>query len=142
MLGDEALAEDVAAETFIRTLVRWAKVRDLPHRDAWILRVATNLCIDHLRRRRRDRRLLEQAAPPPHADLDPALRLDLVRALAALPKRQREVVVLRHVAGLGEAEVADAMGVSINTVKTHGARALAQLRAGALHDLEGGFDAI
>jgi DNA-directed RNA polymerase specialized sigma24 family protein len=47
--------------------------------------------------------------------------------------------VLRYVAGLSEVEVADAMSVSINTVKTHGARGLAALRTSASFDLEGGI---
>lgn len=64
-----------------------------------------------------------------------------MQALAGLPRRQREVLVLRHVAGLSEAEVARAMGVSINTVKTHGARGLAELRTGPLAE-QGAFDAI
>ncbi len=128
MLGDEASAEDATAEAFIRTLTRWNKVRDLPHRDAWIMRVATNVALDVLRKRRREASVV-LSGDPPWEGSDPALRLDLSAALAALPRRQREVVVLRHIAGLSEAEAAAAMGVSINTVKTHGARGIAALRA-------------
>lgn len=128
MLGDEASAEDATAEAFIRTLTRWPKVRDLPHRDAWIMRVATNVALDVLRKRRREAGVASEGEAAWEGD-DPVLRMDLSAALAALPRRQREVVVLRHVAGLTEAETAAAMGVSVNTVKTHGARGIAALRA-------------
>ena len=128
MLGDEASAEDATAEAFIRALTRWPKIRDLPHRDAWIMRVATNVALDALRRRRREAGVV-LPGDLPWEGVDPALRLDLTTALAALPRRQREVVVLRHIAGLSEAEAAAAMGVSVNTVKTHGTRGLSALRA-------------
>jgi RNA polymerase sigma-70 factor (sigma-E family) len=128
MLGDEASAEDATAEAFIRALTRWPKICDLPHRDAWIMRVATNVALDVLRKRRREAGVA-LTGDPPWEGADAALRLDLSSALATLPRRQREVVVLRHVAGMSEAETAAAMGVSINTVKTHGARGLAALRA-------------
>mgnify|MGYP000985459793 FL=1 len=141
ILGDAASAEDATAEAFIRALTRWRRVKGLPHRDAWIMRVAANVALDELRRRKRrpvaDPGRTEATAP----ETDPSSRLDVCRALAELPRRQREVLVLHHLAGLPEAEVADALGVSINTVKTHGARGIAQLRDRWGHDLEGGPDA-
>lgn len=135
MLGDEASSEDATAEAFIRALTRWPKVRDLPHRDAWIMRVATNVALDMMRKRRREPRVV-LSEDPPWEGTDPALRLDLAAALGALPRRQREVVVLRHVAGLTEAETAAAMGISVNTVKTHGSRGLTALRATVGRDIE------
>jgi RNA polymerase sigma factor (sigma-70 family) len=144
ILGDEAAAEDAAAEAFIRALTRWSKVRDLPHRDAWIMRVATNVALDGLRKRRREREAAtEHDAGEARLDAtDSALRLDVAKALAALPKRQREVVVLRHVVGLSEADAARVLGVSVNSAKTHAARGLAALRQGPLRDHEGGSRAL
>jgi len=141
ILGSESAAEDAAAEAFIRTLMRWSKLEAHPNPDAWILRVATNVSLDLLRRRRRERRLGEDPIPddPGGAPGGPVLGVDMRRALAALPRRQREAVVLRHVVGLSEGETADAMGVSINTVKTHGARGLAALRSNTDLDLAGGL---
>lgn len=135
MLGDEASAEDATAEAFIRALTRWGSVRDLPHRDAWIMRVATNVALDQLRKRRREA-VAPLASEAAWDGADPALRLDVAAALARLPRRQREVVVLRHVAGLSEAEVSAALGVSVNTVKTHGQRGLAALRTGLGTNIE------
>jgi RNA polymerase sigma factor (sigma-70 family) len=126
-------AEDAAAEALARALFRWKGVGKLAHRDAWVLRVTANVAIDAARRR--------QVAPPleartVNADDQVVLRLTLVAALAVLPRRQREAVVLRHLAGFSEAEVCAALGVSQNTVKKHLQRGMARLRAGFTSDEE------
>jgi RNA polymerase sigma factor (sigma-70 family) len=141
ILGDDASAEDATAEAFIRALTRWPKVRSLPHRDAWIMRVATNVALDALRKRRREAGVVLPDEPP-WEGADAAVRLDVGAALAALPRRQREAVVLRHVAGLSEVETAAAMGVSVNTVKTHSARGLGALRADLGREIEENTDAL
>lgn len=132
VVGDGAEADDIAAEAFARALVRWSTVRDLPHRDAWVSRVATNLALDSVRTRsRRERILIVQRAAEAVGDGTDASaeRMALALALGQLPRRQREVIALRYLVGLPEAEVAAALGVSSNTVKTHLARALSNLRA-------------
>jgi RNA polymerase sigma factor (sigma-70 family) len=124
ILGDDAAAEDVAAEALARTYARWGKVRDLPYRDGWVLRVATNLAIDATRRRK------PVVEPSGQRDTDDevAVRLALVAALRSLPKRQQQAIALRYLAGLSEAEVAVSLGVSAGTVKTHLHRGAAALR--------------
>jgi RNA polymerase sigma factor (sigma-70 family) len=74
--------------------------------------------------------------PVPGAQDAHARRDQLVRALALLTPRQRRVVVLRHLEGLSEKEVADDLGVSVGTVKSTASRALVTLR-GALQDDDG-----
>jgi RNA polymerase sigma factor (sigma-70 family) len=124
MLGDRTRGEDIAAEALARTWLHWAKVRGLDHRLAWVLRVTTNLCLDQLRRRRP-----VVMAPPVSDPTDAvALRLALAAALRSLPRRQREVVVLRHLADLPETEVARALGITPGTVGAHLHRGLAALR--------------
>ena len=124
ILGERAAAEDAAAEAFARAYVAWRRVGVLPYRDAWILRVAVNQAIDAARRR--PRWLPVSTAPDPS---DPATtRVAIAQALRSLPRRQRDVVVLRHLGGMSEAEVAEALGLSLNSVKTHAARAMAKLR--------------
>ena len=124
ILGDRATAEDVAAEALARTYAHWHRLVAAPWRSGWVLRVTTNLAIDVARRR----------PPPvvPSAGTDvedtAALRLTLVAALRALPRRQREAVVLRYLTGLDEAEVAGALGISTGSVKTHIHRGLQSLR--------------
>jgi RNA polymerase sigma factor (sigma-70 family) len=126
ILGSVADAEDAAAEGLARALVDWGRVGSLPHRDAWILRVTINVAIDAARRRGRSH---PEVVDVENTDDATVLRLTLVAALAQLPRRQREAVVLRHLAGLPEQDVAAALGVSQNTVKKHLQRGMARLRS-------------
>ena len=131
LLGDRQAAEEVAAEAMTRAYSHWSKVGGLDYRDAWVLRVATNLAIDRARRGRWSAWLPGGHREVPVGDRDEeitALRVTLVAALSKLPRRQRQVVVLRHLTGLSEAEVAKATGLSIGTVKTHLRRGLDALR--------------
>jgi len=121
VLGDRAESEDVAQETMARALVRWKKVSG--YAEAWVVRVAGNLAIDRVRQGRRTRGLPSGDLPP----LD-AQRVDLQRALLRLSRKQREVVVLRYLVDLPEAQVAETLGCSVGTVKTHASRGLAALR--------------
>ena len=122
--GSMPEAEDAAAEAFARALVDWRRVGDLPHLDAWLVRVTTNAALDAVRRRRRP----ASALAPDATEDDAALRMTMVAALAALPRRQREAIVLRHMAGYSERDVAAALGVSTNTVKKHLQRGMEHLR--------------
>lgn len=135
MLGDRAAAEDVAADALTIALVRWRRVGGLPYRTAWVLRVTGNLALKVARRRDR-REVRETVIEDPGFEHDSTLRLALVAALAALPRRQRDAVVLRYLAGRNEREVAEALGVSPGTVKTHTHRGLAALRRSLGSDLE------
>jgi RNA polymerase sigma-70 factor (ECF subfamily) len=121
-------AEDAAAEAFTRALVDWPRIGGLPHREAWVLRVTTNVAIDAARRRRPGADQVGVGCGDGEVGDAAVLRVTLVAALAALPRRQREAIVLRHLVGLPEAEVAATMGVSSNSVKKHLQRGLAKLR--------------
>jgi RNA polymerase sigma factor (sigma-70 family) len=124
ILGDRAAAEDAAAEAMARTYARWRRLRDLPYLDGWVLRVTTNVALDVVRRRR--------PAPEARLPVDESevntLRLALAQALLSLPARQREAVSLRYLSGFTEAEVAQALGISAGSVKTHVHRGVAALR--------------
>lgn len=116
-------AEDIAQESLVRAYARWDRVA--AYAEPWITRVATNLALDAVRRRGRRRWLRDRNAEPSVVDL----RVDLARAIAALPARQREAVALRYIADLAEADVAHLMGCSVGTVKQHASRGLAALRS-------------
>lgn len=123
LLGRRSEAEDVAQETLARAFVHWRKIRDYP--EAWVVRVAGNLAIDSWRR---TRRLQHEAAPDSPTPGPDAARVDLHRALRTLSRRQREVLVLRFLADLPEADVAMALGCSVGSVKVHASRGLTALR--------------
>jgi RNA polymerase sigma-70 factor (ECF subfamily) len=133
IVGNRESAEDVAAEACARALARWRHVGRLAHREAWVLRVASNLALDTVKRK---------AAPStadvhvPDAEDSVVVRLALGAALRALPRRQREVIVLRYLVGLPDSEVADALGIAEGTVRTHVRRALSALRVRGLVGLE------
>ena len=125
IVHDPSTAEDVAADALSRAYDRWEVVRALPHRDAWVLRVAHNLAVNAVRRRTVLVRL------PDVAPLDDEVtwHLALAAALATLPHRQRQVVVLRHFAGMSELEIGRWLGLTHGTVKTHLRRGQHALRA-------------
>jgi len=125
ILGNIEDAEDAAAEALARAMVRWARVRSLPYREAWVMRVASNVAIDMLRKRRTVP--LELGVVDDGSE-NAALRIALGAALAALSRRQREVVSLRYVGGLTEGEVASCLGISVNSVKKHMLRGTTSLR--------------
>jgi RNA polymerase sigma-70 factor (ECF subfamily) len=124
VLGDRAAAEDVAAEALARAYARWPKVGGLPYRDGWVLKVATNLSIDRLRRR------TPEVWPEVAVDFEDGveLRLALNAALLTLAPRQRQAITLRYLGGLSDQEVAQALGISLGSVKTHIHRGLKGLR--------------
>jgi RNA polymerase sigma factor (sigma-70 family) len=127
LLGRRSESEDVAQETLARAFVRWRRIRG--YAEAWVVRVAGNLAIDSWRRQRRvdpaaDTERGGAIAPAPDGQ-----RVDLHRALDTLSRRQREVIVLRFLADLPEADVAKALGCSVGSVKQHASRGLATLRA-------------
>jgi RNA polymerase sigma-70 factor (sigma-E family) len=122
VLGDRGDAEDVAQEALARTHLRWARLSDRP--EGWVVTVATNLSIDRHRRRSRSTTHDSEPLVDPHL----AERLDLAKALRRLPRRQREVVVLRYLADWSELDVAEALGCSPGSVKSHASRGLNSLR--------------
>ncbi len=125
LLGDREDAADVAQESCARACVRWSGLVRKGEPAPWVVRVAGNLAIDRWRRRRT---AATHKLPVAVAANVPD-RVDLHRALEKLSRRQREVIVLRYFADLSEAAVADALGCSVGSVKTHASRALASLRS-------------
>jgi RNA polymerase sigma-70 factor (sigma-E family) len=135
LCGDRQIAEDLLQTAMIRTGRRWSAARSAP--EAYARAVLVNLARDEARRaRRRVEEVLgdEQAADGQehHRLSDHAERVAdrdaVLAALAALPQRQREVIVLRFYADLSVTETATAIGASPGTVMSYTSRALARLR--------------
>src|SRR3954464_13617537 len=127
LLGSRAEAEDVAQETLTRALVRWRRIEE--YAEPWVVRTATNLSVNVVRRRLRQRQEVTESVA---TDTRLEERIDLMRALTALPRRQREVVALRFLGDFSEEALAATLGLSNGTVKSHCSRGLAALRAGSL----------
>jgi RNA polymerase sigma-70 factor (sigma-E family) len=124
VLGDREEAEDAAQEALARTYVHWARAS--ANAEGWVARVAANQAIAIIRRRRRRLPFMAPSTlPGPDTSAE---RLALQEALRSLPRRQREVVVLRYLADVPEAEVALTLGCTVGTVKQHASRGLAALR--------------
>lgn len=125
-------AEDLAQRTLTDAYVHWRRIQRAGNPDAYVHRMLVNNA--HSRWRHRATHEIPRAAIDSggsgrdHADVI-ADRDAILTALLALPQRQREVVVLRHLLSLSEAETAEAMGVSTGTVKSSASRALQSLRA-------------
>lgn len=121
--GSRAVAEDAVQEALARAWERSERGEEIRNLGAWVTTVSLNLSRSALRRRRVERRARERLVRP--VDEPSAERLDVERSVSALPRRQREVVVLHYLLGLEVKEIADVLGVSDGTVKTslHRARA-------------------
>lgn len=133
LLGARPDADDLAQEACARAYARWKRVASMDSPEAWVTRVAANLAVDTWRKKANaarklggTRAIVDLAAAESDASAD---RVDLHRALDRLPRRQREVVLLRYVADLSEAQVAAALRCAPGTVKSHAARGLEALRA-------------
>lgn len=132
LCGDRSEAEDLLQLTLLRVSRRWAAASEAP--EAYARRVLVNLSRDRVRRTRRRVSEVpwgEQAeSVPRQGDVleEVAGRDAVIGALARLPLRQREVLVLRFYADLSVAETAEATGTSEGTVKSNTSRALARMR--------------
>lgn len=144
MLGDRTEAEDVAQEAMLRL---WKIADEWRQGEAkvttWLYRVVANLCTDRLRRKTGVG--LDQIEEP--VDETPGALDGLVNeqrqsalkeAFAALPERQRQAVVLRHIEGFSNPEIAEVMDIKVEAVESltaRGKRGLAKLLAGRRHEL-------
>lgn len=124
---DSSAAEEATAEAFIRAYARWPQVRRMERRTAWVFTVALNELRSSKRRRRREVLSYDVTGTgwQPPGGHDP----ELWSAVAGLPERTRQVVVLRYVADLPEADIAAALGVTRGTVATLLSRARRNLAA-------------
>jgi RNA polymerase sigma-70 factor (ECF subfamily) len=140
VLGDEAAAQDVVQEAMLRL---WRVAPDWRAGEAkvstWAYRVVANLCTDRLRKR--PMVALDAVADPADPAPSAADRMQtaarnraLQQALATLPDRQRQAVVLRHIEGLANPEIAEILGVGVAAVESltaRGKRGLAEALGGA-----------
>jgi len=127
-------AADVADETMVRALERWNHVRTMASPDGWAFQVAFNLVRRRGRRRSLEQTVLRRSAAGRTDSIDGPAG-EAWDAVAHLSLRQRQVVVLRFVADLPEADIGAALGISRGTVSSTLADAKGALRV-ALTDAE------
>lgn len=144
LVGDLATAEDVVQDAFVAVHRRWGQLEDLDRVGGYLQRAVINNSRSVLRHRGVVRRH-EQSSPEPRVVedistvvLERADRDAVLAALGRLPRRQREVLVLRYYLDLGEAEIASTLRISKGSVKTHASRGASALRTNLRHHVESG----
>ena len=130
LTGDHQRAEDLVQTALGKVWPHWARItRDgSGSYDAYVRRVMMTTYIAWWRRRWNGEYPTAALPEQPTTDRDLDQRRDLLTALAALPKGQRAVVVLRYFEDLTEAQTAELLGCTVGTVKSQASRALATLR--------------
>jgi len=133
LVGESALAEELTQNAFIKAYAALARLPGQANRRAWLYRIATNVCYDHLRRRRLIQWLpLQERDSRPFGDLNPEHRVgqeDVVqRSLAKLSPDDRAALILYGVEGYSTAEISEMLGVSPGAVKTRLCRARERFR--------------
>jgi RNA polymerase sigma-70 factor (sigma-E family) len=139
MTANRADAEDLLQATLFKAYQSWDKISDPAALDTYVRRVMVNTHISGWRRRRLDEYPTDEIPDSPSADAtgDSDLHDVVQRAVDRLPRQMRAAVMLRFYDDMTEPEVAAALGVSVGTVKSTVARAVAKLRK----DAELGADA-
>ncbi len=144
LLGnDRHTAEDLVHEAFIKLHSHWGRLDDRSRAPGYVRSTIVNL--SRGRRRRQAiglRKVIDAPGVAPSAEeavLARERRDSVVAALGRLSGRQRECLVLRHYGQLTESEIADAVGVSVGSVRTHVRRGLERLQEElqTTHQLEG-----
>ena len=133
LTGNRDDAEDLVQTTLVKAYQSWDSVTDPAALDMYVRRVMINTHISVWRRRRVDEYPTDQLPDSATADEtnDSDLQDLVQRALDRLPRRMRAAVMLRYYDDMSEPEVAAALGVSVGTVKSTVARAVAKLREDA-----------
>ena len=144
LAGDREEAFDLAQEAFVKAWQGLPAFQGESSFATWIYRLATNVCIDYLRKQKRRRQVESEVSlddeelswtEPADWSQDPHRQLErseqgraLARGLEALPEQQRQILVLRELSGLSYQEIAEKLNLDLGTVKSRIARARMALR--------------
>lgn len=148
IVHDRAVAEELAQEVFLRLYKARARYRPTAKFTTWIYRIATNLALNYLRDGKvtansesidedcegsPKRELVDQRQTPEEYLLSKALQVEIRKAIAALPERQRLAVILHKYQGLDYAQIATVLDCSESAVKSLLFRAYEKLRQDLAH---------
>ncbi|GGO40665.1 RNA polymerase sigma factor [Streptomyces lasiicapitis] len=131
LTGEYDGADDLAADALLALWHRWDRVRAADHPAAYARGVVANLARSHIRSSVRERRrvtLFWSTRGEETQDPDVPAVIDVQEALRRLPFRKRACVVLRHAFDLSEKDTANALGISVGTVKSQTSKGMAELQ--------------
>lgn len=131
LTGNATAAEDLTGDVFLAVWRQWATISTIEAPVAYVRRMMVNTAASRVRRLTRERRwltLMHSGEVEAIRDPDAAISVDVRAALMQIPVRRRACVVLRHAFDLSEADVAEALGVSVGTVKSQTSKGMAQLQ--------------
>jgi RNA polymerase sigma-70 factor (ECF subfamily) len=132
-VDDKTAAEDLVQEAFIRLSRSIHRIRDDERAAAYLRSIVVNLARDHNRRGlvslRHRPPTVEDEPSAEESVLDNHIRNDVIDGLRDLPGRQRDCLTLRYYYDMSPSDIADALGMSVNSVKTHLQRGLRALGA-------------
>ncbi|THV43207.1 SigE family RNA polymerase sigma factor [Glycomyces buryatensis] len=132
LTGNWATAEDLVQTTLTKTYLAWGRIRTTDSVDAYARRILYNTNASWWRKRSNREKPTEifEDRPDPSRDFaeQSAMRDAMWKHIAALPKRQRAVLVLRYYENRTDAQIAEVLGISVGTVKSQSSRALAGMR--------------
>jgi RNA polymerase sigma-70 factor, ECF subfamily len=130
ILRNHAAAEDATQEAYLRAFGAWSRWKQDAPAEAWMYRIALNVAFTHRRRERLHEigELLRRLGRPSEHDPSDLEQTDLKRELRALPPRQAAAIVLRHLHGFTNREIAAALDVPERTVASRLAAAKNRLR--------------
>ena len=156
MCGDQGSAEDLFQETFKRVYQKAASFKGTGRFRSWLFSIATNAAIDSMRKNAKRVKMVslnqnkdcdgdnchavladEKTVGPAQSAVLAEQKAQVQRAIEQLPPRQRTALVLAYYQQMSYRQVAEVLGCSVGTVKTHMFRALKAL-AGLLPDVRGG----
>jgi len=128
---NHALADDLAQETFLRAYQKLDCLNDQKAAKAWLFQIAYRIFLDYFRKEARRKNLGDQKQGPDEAPLDSphGVKMDVERAMNALPPAQRAAVMLCLSYGFSHSEAANALNLPLGTVKSHISRGKTALRA-------------
>jgi len=144
MLGNRAEAEDIAQDAFIRAYINIERFDVSKKFSTWLFRIATNLCIDRIRRKKPDYYLdaeiagsdgltmysqIPDASRPPDVEVASVEIQDIIqKEMLALPEKYRSVIILKYIEELSLQEISEILDLPMGTVKTRLHRGREQLR--------------
>jgi RNA polymerase sigma-70 factor (ECF subfamily) len=133
IVRDHEAAADIVQTVFLQVLkCPRERIRSISDVAGWLVSLTRNAALNHIRTARRDRlRIRRLGGTGPGAR---AAHGDLEAALAAIPRRDREILVLKHVAGLTFDQISIALGMNRNTAAARYRSALSRLRESLEHD--------